>query len=580
MVEIARLKSLFLNVIRSGVSLSYSEKSNRQTMICNITALSVAITTLPFFFIFRGIGVEFWGDLIVPISLAFFSVILLNRYDYFKTANILMYVLSNLIIFTYSFVFGKDVGVHNFFFSVPFSTLLFFKRIDSKGWIAIPAFSCVLYFLIQSTEVGRHSQIVLNSQTLQILNFLFTFITFFFLCVNFLTLKWINIEAEENLRQEQKRQLLHTENTPFGMLEFDSQGKLVRWNSSAEKIFQYSKEDILGKSGSVLFVFDPSEKEGRSQWNDLLRRTESHSYRATNFRKDQGPVHCKWYNTPLFDAKGNFLGVTSLVEDLTRENELESLLNEQKGRMIASAKLSALGEMAAGVAHEINNPLAIIHGKAYQLKERAEAGTIDISWLITAAEKIETTALRISMIIKSLRSLSRNGEQEAFEEVSFEKIVEETLELCRQRFKCHNVDIRISPFAANLSLECQSVQISQVLLNLLNNAYDAVEKLEERWVSLSVNDDGVNLMIMVMDSGHGIPLQIREKMFQPFFTTKDPDRGTGLGLSVSMGIIKAHHGTFRLNPYLENTCFEIILPKVQQKRVTSDLAVILPKEPV
>jgi C4-dicarboxylate-specific signal transduction histidine kinase len=126
--------------------------------------------------------------------------------------------------------------------------------------------------------------------------------------------------------------------------------------------------------------------------------------------------------------------------------------------------------------------------------------------------------------------------------------------------------MNVHPVSRSTLLECRQVEISQVLLNLLSNAFDAVVDCSDRWVDLKFMDHSNEVEIRIMDSGRPIPSEIRQKMFQPFFTTKIIGKGTGLGLSISKGIIEGHQGTVKLAEGGENTEFVIRLPKVQRAR--------------
>jgi len=250
-----------------------------------------------------------------------------------------------------------------------------------------------------------------------------------------------------------------------------------------------------------------------------------------------------------------------------RTSELEhthEALEVHRARSAESAKMAALGEMAAGIAHEINNPLAIIHGNAGQLKEMAEMGTPPTGDVTKMAKKIEATAMRISKIVKSLRSFAREAQDDPFQCVPVKTIIEDTIEFCRERFRSHTTDLIVDPIPESLRIECRSVQVSQVILNLLNNAKDATETLPEKWVRLSTQDLGNTVEIAVTDSGKGIPQEIRAKILQPFFTTKEVGKGTGLGLSVSKGIVESHRGKLILDYQSPNTRFLVRLPKTQE----------------
>lgn len=234
-------------------------------------------------------------------------------------------------------------------------------------------------------------------------------------------------------------------------------------------------------------------------------------------------------------------------------------------QLVQSAKMSSLGEMAGGIAHEINNPLAIIHGKAEQLKLRLKKGTVEPGELPDwekQLSKIETTADRIAKIIHGLRSFSRSADADPMKEVKVSQILEDTLELCKERFRSHGIALKVSP-SGEIAIECRPAQISQILMNLLGNAHDAVEDLAEKWVELNVSVSDGFVLIRVTDCGQGIPEQVAEKMMEPFFTTKGVGRGTGLGLSICKGLAEHHRGSLSYDRSSKHTCFVLKLPLKQ-----------------
>lgn len=255
---------------------------------------------------------------------------------------------------------------------------------------------------------------------------------------------------------------------------------------------------------------------------------------------------------------------TKLVGMAVERDRTEKLVLEQQVKMITTSKLAALGEMAGGLAHEINNPLAIISGRAVQLTMANEQGRLNLELINDIATSIQSTTMRISKIIKGLISFARENEQEEKREVLLDTLIEDTLSFCRERFKSHAVDLTVKS-SQDVKIQCRPVQLSQVLLNLLNNSYDAIEELSEKWVKIEVEKNSDSIYIAVTDSGQGIPEQLRDKIIQPFFTTKDVNRGTGLGLSISAGIISSHQGTLNLDTNSKNTRFVISLPNNEVK---------------
>lgn len=241
-------------------------------------------------------------------------------------------------------------------------------------------------------------------------------------------------------------------------------------------------------------------------------------------------------------------------------------LRQQSGTLVASAKMAALGEMAAGVAHEINNPLSIIVSRVDLLSRAIESGRGDAEKMKSGLEQIKSTALMITKIIAGLRSVSRQSDNDPMEKVKVATVVENALVLCRDRFKLAGVELKVD-FGTNgdAEIECRATQLSQVLINLLGNALDAVLLLPQKWVAVKVHCGQGGAVISVTDSGFGIPDQVLAKMMDAFYTTKPVGKGTGLGLSISKNIIQEHQGQLYYDRNSVNTCFVIKIPLTQSR---------------
>lgn len=252
-------------------------------------------------------------------------------------------------------------------------------------------------------------------------------------------------------------------------------------------------------------------------------------------------------------------GAIHLVRFLQSQQELE----ERRKVSVQSAKLASLGEMASGIAHEINNPLAVIHSRTLHLRRQIDRGQYDPEAFKDSLTKINQTVDRIAKIIRGLKSFSRNAEGDPLVSTPLKSIVDNTLELCNEKFRHHRVILKVDPIP-DITVDCRESQLVQVLLNLLNNAYDAVEDKKEQWVHISFNMVKRNhISIMVTDSGNGISEEVAQNIMNPFFTTKEVGKGTGLGLSISKGIVEGHKGDFYLDRKSINTRFVISLPIVQ-----------------
>jgi signal transduction histidine kinase len=239
------------------------------------------------------------------------------------------------------------------------------------------------------------------------------------------------------------------------------------------------------------------------------------------------------------------------------QNEL--ILQEQV-KLIDASRLAAVGEMAAGIAHEINNPLSIIVTGVHSIEKRIDDNIIDQEHLTKTLNKLSTASTRISRIIKSLKTFSRDGSLDDLQIESIKNLINDSIYFCQEKFMHSGVNLTINEIP-NIKIKCKSTQISQVLVNLLNNAFDAVIDFPNPLVEISFQIKNDNFIyISIKDSGPGIPEEIREKIMNPFYTTKPIGKGTGLGLSLSKEIIEQHGGALYLEPDSKITIFTFSLP--------------------
>lgn len=255
----------------------------------------------------------------------------------------------------------------------------------------------------------------------------------------------------------------------------------------------------------------------------------------------------------LSERQASLEEINSRIEAEITERTQE--LAEQRELTLAKEKMAGLGEMAAGMAHEINNPVAFIKLSSEQLEDVLGDETPDIELCREMTVNIQNTATRIGAIIRSLKSFARDGAEDPMVPTKVNQIIEDTLILCSEKFRNRNVHLKYEKFPETLVVDCRAVQISQIVLNLLQNSLDAVENLPEKWVEISFEDSDEEIKLFVTDSGNGIPEHIRDKILQPFFTTKEVGKGTGLGLSISRNIMSAHKGSIDIDTKHSNTRF-------------------------
>lgn len=254
------------------------------------------------------------------------------------------------------------------------------------------------------------------------------------------------------------------------------------------------------------------------------------------------------YLYPVFDEKGEVIRVVHLLEDITEQKKMEE-------QLILTEKLAAIGHLAAGVAHEINNPLSgillmIKNLQKYDLSEEEKKQHLN---------HIETGLIRIQRIIKDLLNFSRFTEIK-WEKVSINELISEVLDLSSYLIKKENIRV-IQDFAPNLpEIYADKEKMEQVFLNLILNAIQAMETSSVKILTLKTYFKDNKIHISFQDTGPGIPEALATKIFDPFFTTKPPGKGTGLGLTVSLAIVKNHGGTILLEKHLDGANFIVVLP--------------------
>jgi PAS domain S-box-containing protein len=341
-------------------------------------------------------------------------------------------------------------------------------------------------------------------------------------------------------------------------------GVIFSWNHSAERIFGYSEAEAVGRPASMLYP--TGVDEDHLDVLERLKRGETiATYDAVCRRKDVCYIDVSVAHSPIFDPQGNLVGSSKVVRDTTEYKQMKSELEIRRAEAVSSARLAELGMMAGSIAHEINNPLAVIHASASDLLEMAEAGSVFLEEVELSSRRIKRTASRISKIVKSLRQIARKGTTDPFQRASAAEIVEEVLDLCRERFRVHSVRLDAPAVEPELYVFCREVQIAQVLLNLFQNAFDAiVDRTAERWIRIEVTSTGPSVEFAVIDSGPGVPPEVRARIMEPFFTTKPLGKGTGLGLSLSKAIVEEHGGELTLGEREQHTCFSFLLPQFKE----------------
>lgn len=246
-------------------------------------------------------------------------------------------------------------------------------------------------------------------------------------------------------------------------------------------------------------------------------------------------------------------------KELLEVANAEKLLQESKA--LNAARLASLGEMAAGIAHEINNPLTIIKGNIHAMGKRLKSGNeINEEQFIQSFQKVDVAIDRITKIIRNMKKISRDTSEEVLNNIQLEELVKDTLEYYKEKFRKNDVQFQVF-YNYDCLVNVREVELCQVLINILNNANDAVSTVPKKWINVHLEDGGDFALIKVSDSGPGVSSENIEKIFNPFYTTKEVGKGTGLGLSISKDAMEQMRGDLSLETDSEVTSFTLKLKK-------------------
>jgi PAS domain S-box-containing protein len=326
-------------------------------------------------------------------------------------------------------------------------------------------------------------------------------------------------------------------------------GKIIFVNQKFCEASGFAENELIGSTHRIFKSGLNSADFYSELWSKILTG-KIWSGEVCNRKKD-GTLF--WVNNTIvsiYSKRGErqFLSIAFDISDRKRAEE----------KLVHSAKMATLGELSAGLAHEINNPLTIISG-AIRLVPRFLNNPEKLAAKI---ELINKSCERIAKIILGLKKFSRADEKLTLKHCLLSNIVNEVMNLTESKSTLYNVRVTCD-IKSSFLINCDEVRIEQVLVNLVNNAIDAIKELPEKWVKVSVFEEGSAIVVQVMDSGPGIPKIIADRIFEPFYTTKKVGEGTGLGLSLSKGILDEHNATICILQGLAHTCFEIRFPKVE-----------------
>jgi two-component system sensor kinase FixL len=373
--------------------------------------------------------------------------------------------------------------------------------------------------------------------------------------------------AQEALARETHMKLI-LETIPDAMIVIDERGIMQSFSAAAERLFGYSAAEVLGKN--VRILMPTPYRESHDGYLDRYKLTGERRIIGigrvvVGERKDGSTFPLELSVGEMKTGQQRYF--TGFIRDLTERQKTEARLQELQAELVHVSRLTAMGEMASALAHELNQPLSAIANYMKGSRRLLEDSTDErVTILRDAMDKAAEQALRAGQVIRRLRDFVARGESERRVE-DVKKLVEEASALALVGVKDKGVRVRFEFDPRADFVLADKVQIQQVLLNLMRNAIEAMENSERRELVISTAsapDDMIE--ITVTDTGAGISPEITAQLFQPFITTKR--QGMGVGLSISRTIVEAHGGSIapRPNPG-GGTVFSFTLPAVTKEEV-------------
>ncbi|WP_300669643.1 ATP-binding protein [Desulfoluna sp.] len=368
---------------------------------------------------------------------------------------------------------------------------------------------------------------------------------------------------ELHTRKKQYKDLVESANSII--LRMDKYGRVLFLNKFGLDLFGYTREEIYGHNvlGTILTPEEARTHHFSTTHEELFKMPGHYALiENENICKDGHPVYIQWSNRAITDDWGHFQEILSIGTDITQRRQLETSLYQAQ-------KMEAIGTLAGGIAHDFNNILSVIFGYT----ELAQLYIGDPDKIRKALEQITQGSQRAKELVSQILTFSRKSQSEK-QLLQPLLIAKETVKLLRPTLPS-TIQIK-SDLASKSTIKADPTQIHQVIMNLCTNAYHAMENTggtlrvaltdchiekAESITPASPQTPGDYILLEVSDTGSGIEPKIMQKIFDPYFTTKEPGKGTGLGLSVVQGIVKENRGHIHIQSLPgKGTTFYVYLP--------------------
>jgi len=351
------------------------------------------------------------------------------------------------------------------------------------------------------------------------------------------------------------------ESSDDAIISKDLNGVITSWNAGAERIFGYTEREAVGRPIAIIIPL-----ELRNEESLILRRLRAgehiQHYETVRVTKPGTRVDVSLTISPIQNSEGQVVGASKIARDISERRRAEQSLQEVQSDLTRVTRALTMGELAASIAHEVNQPLTgVVTNGNFALRELA-SGTPRLEKLREAIAEMVEDGTHASAVISRIRGLLAKNDPERVE-LDINEVVQGVGVLMREEGVRNRVRVQFDLAAGLPKLLGDRVQLQQVLINLVINGFEAMRTVKERNLDINSAKHADGVLVRVQDSGIGVDPNHMDRIFEPFFTTKP--QGIGMGLSISRSIVESHGGRLWTEPSSYGAIFQFILPRNKQQ---------------
>jgi two-component system sensor histidine kinase DctS len=366
--------------------------------------------------------------------------------------------------------------------------------------------------------------------------------------------------AEQALREEHAFRLAMEDSLQTGLRARDLEGRITYVNPAFCRMVGWSREELVGQAPPMPYWTDDNVESNQSMNDRILAGQGPRTGYEIRLRRRSGESFpALIHTTPLIDTQGRHTGWMSSIVDLSEQKRAEERERQQLERLQATSRLVAMGEMASSLAHELNQPLAAISSYATGSLNLIDSGNTDLGEIRGVLAKTQAQAQRAGQVIRRIYDFVRRAEPKT-EACDLRQLIDETVALVEVDARRRKARIDKALAADLPTIEGDRVLLGQALFNLMRNGIEAMADARDAVLTVGAEADAEQVTLTIADRGPGIPAEVAEALFEPFYTTKP--EGMGMGLNICRSIVEAHRGRLSLAPNPGGgTRFIVILPR-------------------